>query len=173
MLVWFVRPKLCIAWSVQDYVCYSVTASPAQTIGLITVTCKNSIISSLDNSSSDSVSSIIIGNQTINLYGVIEASTEREFFILQDETSLDCCPMQCLDEQLKSFPSNFHSARDKYVQNYQIISQIENAWSIFRWLLTVQSRIILGWMEDLVTCSSDQVSTTIFHVFTSFFLFLF
>ena len=55
-------------------VCYAVTASPAQTVGPMTL--------SLDNSFSDSVSYIIIGNQAFKLNGGPEASTERAYCIV-------------------------------------------------------------------------------------------
>ncbi len=57
-------------------VCYSITSSPAQTVGPMSVisTVYHIRITLL----SDSVSSIIIGNQAINLYGGPEASVECE-----------------------------------------------------------------------------------------------
>ena len=51
--------------------------------GLSKLLLKNSTISSLDNSFSDSVCSIIIGNQASNLYGGPEVSMERECNIVE------------------------------------------------------------------------------------------
>ena len=86
-------------------VCYSVTASPAKTIGSMTLIfwhygrspCKladfvqfkvkkdvliNSTISSLDNPFRDSVGSIFIDNQAINPYGEPEANEKCDSIIL-------------------------------------------------------------------------------------------
>ncbi len=52
-------------------------------VGLSKLLLKNSTISSLDNSVSDSVCSINIGNQASNLYGGPEASIERESNIVE------------------------------------------------------------------------------------------